>query len=159
MITWGFGLTPRCENSKTIGAPTRPVPASISCFWEGRPDGCYQINLNRCKYKLKIKTTRLDSAPSSSSQSMAQTIELVPNYTTISAASSFMLSWTRSSECIGKKDTKIVDNQKSYSCCRYLGSKIVWKLPLPLHERQFASRTRIHYLQIRICCRLSAYVG
>ena len=35
---------------------------------------------------------------------------------------------------------------------------MVWKLSLPLYERQSPSRTCIHHLQNRICCRLSAYV-
>ena len=35
---------------------------------------------------------------------------------------------------------------------------MVWKFPLPLHERQSAPRTRVHYIQDRVCCRLPAYV-
>ena len=115
----------------------------------------------------------------SSSQSMAQTIELAQvrrrpydNLCSI-VLHTFVDGEKRSSQNIGKKIPRSLAIRKALrskctSCCRHLGSiscwdhgqvsKMVWKLPLPLHEWQFASGTCVHYLQDRICCRLSAYV-
>ena len=116
---------------------------------------------------------------SSSSQSMAQTIEIAqvrhcPYYNLCSIVLlTFVDGEERSSKNIGKKIPRSlairkVIPSKCTSCCRHLGSiscwdhgevsKMVWNIPLPLHERQFTSGTRVHYLQNRICCRLSAYV-
>ena len=134
-------------------------------------------------WRRPFKLSRYYTIRSSSLQLMAQTIELAqvchcPHvHTTISAASSFIFfvdGEERSSESIGKKIPRSLAIRKFIpskctSCCWHLGSvscwdhgkisKMVWKLPLPLHEWQFASGTRVHYLQNRICCRLSAYVG
>ena len=118
---------------------------------------------------------------SSRNFSMAQTIELAQVLGFLSRLRPFVHvldvtpdSQTRLSEVVGKEISRSLAITAplrgrctpSPRCCwsfqsraLFKLSKVVRQLPIPIYERQFASRACIHHFKNRICDRISTYVG